>query len=128
MNIISHVKNISKDTAVYGIANACAALIGILTAPILTRIFHPADYGVTALIQTTVSFLVMVAGFNLTSGVFRYFYEYDSLNKKVEVLSTSLYCNLLISIILCVTLYVTSPYVKDLLINIRKINNYETMV
>ncbi|MFQ5786604.1 MAG: lipopolysaccharide biosynthesis protein [Thermodesulfobacteriota bacterium] len=89
MNFIRQLKLLSKDTLVYGFGNALGQLIILLTAPILTRIFVPSDYGVIALLQTMINFLIMIAGFNLISGVYRYYFEYDDSKTKKIILSTS---------------------------------------
>ncbi len=85
--ISEYLKDLSKETFFYGIGQAVRRFFSLFTAPILTRIFEPTDYGVISLITTTMAFagLVLTLGFN--AGIFRHYYEVDENNQKVLLFS-----------------------------------------
>ncbi len=61
---------LSKDSLVYGLGNAILKILAILAAPILTRIFSPADYGIISLIASIISFLSLFLIFGMDTAVF----------------------------------------------------------
>jgi len=79
-DLIKHFSGLSKDVLIYGFGGTLGRVLSLFTAPILTRIFSVADYGVVELVSTTVGFFTMLLGFNLTSGMWRYYYEISQEN------------------------------------------------
>ena len=110
MKFYKRVKGLSRDALVYGVGDALGKLISIFTAPILTRIFTTSDYGVVSLIQVAVGLLVMLAGMNLNSGTYYFYYKYKSQSKKQIVLSTALIVYSLVALLASVLLWVFAPY------------------
>lgn len=75
-----------KDSLIYGFGNGILKILAILAAPILTRIFSPADYGVISLIATIISFLSLFLIFGMDTAVFVHYNQ--EKNKKKEVISS----------------------------------------
>jgi len=125
LNTFKQIKSLSKDSLLYGFSGAVGKFVGLFTAPILTRIFTPADYGIISLMQTMVGFLVMIAGFNIVSGVFRYYYEYDDKDKRRQVLSTGLLFIIICAVLFSVLTNLMAPTISGLL-NIRQSNIIDT--
>ena len=117
MSFIQQIKGLGKDTVIYGLGNALGQLIGVVTAPILTRIFVPADYGVIALLQTAIGLLVVIIGFNLNSGIYFYYFEYEEPYKKRVILSTSFFFYLAAGLLLGIMIWTGAPFLKDILIS-----------
>ena len=90
LNISKEIIGLSKDLFIYGFGGSIGALVGIFTAPIMTRIFIPAEYGIIGLINTTIGFILMLGGLNVVSGVYRYYYEDKSIEDQTKLLSTGL--------------------------------------
>ena len=126
MRFIEQVKNLFKDSLIYGLGNALGQFIAIFTIPILTRIFVPEEYGVIALLQAAINFLVMIAGFNLISGVYRYYFEYKDLQKKQSILSTSLIFNLAFGVLFSLLIWFVAPFLEKALL-LRKTGIKETI-
>ena len=74
---------LSKDSVVYGLGNVVLKLLAIVTAPILTRIFAPADYGVLSLIASVISFLSLFLIFGMDTSVFMRVHEHKEDKKSV---------------------------------------------
>jgi len=99
VSIVTQIKGLSEDTVYYGFGGAFAKFISFFTAPILTRIFTPADYGMLDFVATTFSFFMMLAGINIVSGIYRFFYEVDKGKEQDKLLSTGLIFTMLMGIV-----------------------------
>lgn len=90
-SILHHFPSLTNDIVIYGFGGALSSLLSLFTAPILTRIFTVSEYGVVDIITITVGFSTLLLGINLTTGMWRYFYEIsldEQLEKKRLVSST----------------------------------------
>lgn len=116
MSFINQVKELFKDSLVYGLGNAIGRFIGIFTAPILTRILVPSDYGVMALLQTIVGFLIMLAGFNLNSGVYFYYFDRDDPKERPVILSTSFVFYLTFGLLFSAAAWIGAPVLERILL------------
>lgn len=74
---------LSKDSLIYGLGNAILKILALVTAPIFTRIFVPAEYGIISLIASIISFLSLFLLFGMDNAVFVSFYQYKKEKKKV---------------------------------------------
>lgn len=88
MNFSYYLRKFSKDSLYYGLGGALARFISIFTAPILTRIFTPADYGALDLVNTAHGVLLLFAGLNIISGVNRHYFEMKTPEDRNKLLST----------------------------------------
>lgn len=105
ISFLKDLRGLGKDALIYGASSAVARMISIFTAPIMTRIFTPADYGVISLVQLAISFFVIIAGMNIGSGVSFYFFHFNDEKKKNEVLSTGILSIALLSISISLFLF-----------------------
>src|SRR3990167_8617980 len=83
ISLEKHFIGLSKDSLIYGLGNAVLKILALLTAPIFTRIFLPADYGIISLIASIISFLSLLLIFGMDSALFVSFYEYKKEQKVV---------------------------------------------
>jgi len=74
---------LSKDSLIYGLGNAVLRLLALITAPIFTRIFVPADYGVISLIASVISFLSIFLVFGMDNAIFVSYYQYKKERKEI---------------------------------------------
>lgn len=115
MDFLGQLKNLSKDALIYGLGNAISRLIGIITAPILTHLFAPADYGAITLVQTCISFLTMFAGLNLVSGVFYYYFKVGDIQEKQLLLSTALIFFVVVGAVISYLTWLFAPSIGTLI-------------
>jgi O-antigen/teichoic acid export membrane protein len=80
--LINYIKDLSKNSIYYGLGSAVRRFFAIFTAPIMTRIFEPADYGVISLVSTTIAFAGMVITLGISAGIFRHYYEVNVHDRK----------------------------------------------
>ena len=115
MSFLAQIRGIGRDAMVYGTADALGKLVSIITAPILTRIFTPDDYGVISLMQTVVGVFVLLAGLNLGSGTYYYFFRAKSPEDQDVVLSTAIYFTSSLSLLLAIGAWLAAPAVAEVL-------------
>ena len=117
MNFLHSLKALAKDSIIYGLGNALGKFVLVFTAPILTRIFVPEEYGVMALVQTLINFLIMFVGFNLNSGVYFYFFTYrDNISEKKTILSTSLFFFIIFGTFFSLLAWISAPLLEKVLL------------
>jgi len=77
------IKQLFKDIVKYIPSIIIPAIISIITLPILTRLFPPADYGNYVLVIATISVLSAIAGW-VNMSVVRFYPAYEKKGKIVE--------------------------------------------
>jgi O-antigen/teichoic acid export membrane protein len=108
-------KRIARDASIYGFATAIGRMIGMLTAPVLTRIFAPADYGVIALVQVAISFAIVLAGMNIGSGIGYYFYKNEDAETRKQTISVGFAALVGMAAVLAGLLAVFAPQISAIL-------------
>ncbi len=81
--LLDQIKNLSTDSLYYGLGTALRRFFALFTAPIMTRVFTPDDYGVMGLITSTIAFASLILTFGINGGIFRHYYEVNKKEKKV---------------------------------------------
>ncbi len=77
-----YIKDLSVNSFYYGLGSAVRRFFSIFTAPIMTRIFTPSDYGIISMVTTTVAFAGMVITLGISAGIFRHYYERNEAERK----------------------------------------------
>jgi len=71
----SRLKQIGKDSIVYGLGGIIAKGINFLLLPVYTRIFPPSEYGIIEMLTILNGFLAMLLGMGMDSAQSFYFFE-----------------------------------------------------
>lgn len=74
---------VSKDSLIYGLGNAVLRILALLTAPIFTRVFLPAEYGIISLISSVISFISIFLILGMDNALFVSFFQYKRHKKEV---------------------------------------------
>jgi O-antigen/teichoic acid export membrane protein len=99
------LRRLLSESAIYGLGAAASQVVGIVLIPIYARELGPSDYGVLALMNTTISLSAMVAGFALAQAFFReYLAEATTDAARRRLVAVSLTLRLLLSIAAAVIL------------------------
>lgn len=93
-----HFLALSKDSLVYGLGNMVLKVLALVSIPIITRIFTPAEYGVINLVASVITFLSLLMIFGMDSALALSFFEYKK--EKKAVFSSGLWFLLFWAIIL----------------------------
>jgi O-antigen/teichoic acid export membrane protein len=84
--------SLGSQTVVYGLSGAAVQVVGLVTLPVLARVFSPAQYGVLEVGSVLFGFLAVVADAGLSSASQRSYFDYgdDEVPKRRSVLATAL--------------------------------------
>ncbi len=89
---MNRLKQISKDSLIYGLGGAVGKGISFFLLPIYTRVFTPADYGNIEMMSIVVSLLTAFLSLGLDSAQSFYFYEQRTNGKEAQkTLITSIF-------------------------------------
>ena len=100
-----------KDSVVYGGATAISRLFSLVTFPLLARNLSVAEYGTLDLFLVLSGFLTTFLIFGLDSAVVRYFYEYERMDQRRQLISQSLLLQILVLTLATPALYFASDAV-----------------
>lgn len=89
MNISRYIKQLSKDTLVYGFGDAFVKILGILTIPIYTRIFNPSDYGILSLVSAIITFFSSFLDLGMISALQRSYFDSAEEKERKKIISTA---------------------------------------
>lgn len=78
------IKNFAKDTIKYLPSQIVPAIVGLISVPIITRLFSAADYGNYTLVLSTITILTTLTGW-VSMSFFRFYPAYEK-DKKLDVL------------------------------------------
>ena len=59
------------------------SIIGLLTLPIISRILTPDDYGKLAIITSFTELISIVAGLQISSGVYKYYFDHNKSENRI---------------------------------------------
>lgn len=82
--MLKKLKELSKDTAVYGVSTMIGRFLGFLLFPIYTNVFSPTEYGHFTVIYSYLAFLNVVYIYGMDAA----FMKYTSLAKGEEKKAT----------------------------------------
>ncbi len=87
-----HLVRLGKQSLVYGLSGATLQAIGIVTFPILARVFHPHDYGVLEIGTAATAVALTLVDVGMGSASQRSFYDYprEAQDERRAVISTGL--------------------------------------
>ncbi len=99
------LKELTKDTAIYGISTMVGRFLNFILVPLYTNIFLPADYGIIQLIYAYIAILNIVFIYGLDSAYLKFASFKDIGDDKdnfstpyISVFATSLLISFLIII------------------------------
>lgn len=81
---MSRLKQLGKDSVVYGFGGMLAKSISFFTLPIYTRIFTPADYGNIEMLVVLSSFLGAILAMGMDSAQSMYFFKHKQEGKVAQ--------------------------------------------
>jgi O-antigen/teichoic acid export membrane protein len=98
------IKQLSKDTAVYGISTMVGRLLNFILVPFYTHVFLPAEYGIIINIYAFIGILIIIYQYGMDSA----YMKYDAVKSetKSDNFSTAYFSVIAVSILLSMLILV----------------------
>ena len=74
IGLLVKIREMAKDSAIYGASNAVNAAIGALGFLLLTRAIAPAEYGTLALVVSLSGIFITLGTLSISNGMSYYFF------------------------------------------------------
>jgi len=117
----AEIRRLGSQTLIYGIGGAALQLVGVITLPILARVFSPTDYGLLELgMVVSAIFMILVDG-GMASASQRSYFDYADAQERERrrVLVTAFAFQLVIGSIVAVLLVLGAEPLSDVLFDGR---------
>lgn len=114
--LAGRLKFLLGDATLYGGAAAISAGFALITFPLLARLFTVEEYGILDYFLVLASLLTIFFVFGQDSMVARYFFEYEDLEVRQQLISQSLVFQLLILALLLPILWLGSEWLTRVMI------------
>jgi len=106
------MNNFLKAFLSFGLATSIEKLLGFILLPIYTKYFNATEYGIIDMIGTILQVTCIFGLLQLETSLQRYYYEYNSLKKKLLV-STIYYWISGCSVIIGLIVFFVSPFLSQ---------------
>lgn len=80
--MLDKIKQISKDTLIYGTSTVIGRLLNFILVPIYTNFLSPSDYGITAYVYSIIAFLNVVYNYGMETAYLKYSSSLEIGDKK----------------------------------------------
>lgn len=86
------IRQVVKDSILYGMGNIAVKLVGFVLIPLYTdeKYFSPADYGLMGLLEVTSQIIIAVMGLSLFSGLIRWYWDDEYKDRQKSIFFTTL--------------------------------------
>ena len=88
------LRHLASDSVIYGLSGVISRFLTIWLVPIYTRVFSPADYGVLALVTTTMSILGILAVLALDNSTHRWYWDTEDPDERKATVASWAWCQL----------------------------------
>ena len=123
----AHLFRLSGQTIVYGLAGASLSLVGLVTLPVFTRVFEPAQYGALEIVVVAGAALTIVVDLGLGLAAQRSYYDYPETapERRRAVVATALSTSLAFACVIAAIAVAFRDPISDLLLGDER---YSTLV
>jgi O-antigen/teichoic acid export membrane protein len=110
-----HTSTLARHTLAYGVSGFIVPLVGVVTLPIYSRVFSPAEYGLLELALVLTGIALVAADAGLSAAAQREFYEYgaEQAAERRNVLLTALVATLALALTTAAILTLLRDTVAD---------------
>lgn len=113
--MLQNLKSAFKSTLTYGLGNLSIKLAGFVLLPLYTKCLSVSDYGILALLESLSQILVAVFGFNLTSALFRWYWDSEYSDKRKSIVFTTIVFSTCVAIFVVVAMLPLTPLISKFL-------------
>jgi O-antigen/teichoic acid export membrane protein len=72
-----HIARLGQQTVVYGLSGVAQQFLGVITVPVMARVFSRGQYGVLTLTTTGIAAVAIFVDLGLASASQRSYYDYS---------------------------------------------------
>lgn len=119
--LLSKLKFLLKDSAVYGIASALSRFVSIFTVPVLTRTFSKEEFGAIDAISVFGALIIPFLFIGMDSAIARYFFEEKTNDGKQQIISQPFFLSFVLSILFSLLLVL---FAEDVILLYLKTDAY----
>ena len=112
---IKELRFLLKHSSVYGLGTIFAQAAGFLLLPFYMNFLTPADYGVAAIVETSITIIGIMVSMDLNQAIARFYAEGRDEKEKGLIISTSYVINALLCVIFIPILLLFSVPLSELL-------------
>tara|TARA_B110000495_G_C23040504_1_gene623762 strand:+ start:320 stop:1801 length:1482 start_codon:yes stop_codon:yes gene_type:complete len=114
---INRLKQLSKDSIIYGLGGILAKSVSFFTLPIYTRIFSTAEYGTIEMLAVISSFIgaILVMGMDSAQSMFFFKYKEDGKKEQARMVTAVLQWKLIVGSVIVIIATIFGPILNAIL-------------
>jgi O-antigen/teichoic acid export membrane protein len=113
--MFKQLSQLGRDTVAYGLSSVAASIFGIFLVPLYTRVLTPADYGLVALVTAIMGVVGTFVVLGLDSAAGRWYFDDDDENRRMTVMGSWFWCQLVVASVAAVLIIVSAPRLAPLI-------------
>lgn len=98
--MIEKIKELSKDTVIYGVSTMVGRFLNFILVPFYTNIFIPSDYGIITNVYAFIAIMNIIFIYGMDAAYLRFSKEKE-LGEEKDIFSTSYYSVLILAFVFC---------------------------
>jgi O-antigen/teichoic acid export membrane protein len=122
--MFSQLRQLGKESLVYGLAGVVSKFIGFFLLPIYTRIFSPEDYGVIGIITTTMAAISIFVVLGLDAAAGRWYYDTEDIHDRKRSIATWASTQVIVASFFGLLIFINAKNLGVLLLNQEKTGIY----
>lgn len=105
---MGHLRQLGKETLVYGLGSVAVTLVSVVLVPVYTRTFAPEEYGVISVVSSGLALLSVATVLGLDNSTDRWFWDTDDLEDRMRTFASRAWCQLVVSTAVALVIIATS--------------------
>lgn len=106
------LKNLAKDTFIYGGGDLAAKLIAFVAYPLIAAAITPREFGTIELVWTSVALLMVFTNCGLNNALSRYYWDEDTKEgERPALVSTGVYIQLFLTLVFAGLVAIAAPFI-----------------
>lgn len=107
--MIQHFRKLGSESLVYGLAGVVSAALGVITVPVYTRVFVPAEYGIITLITSGLTLMSILVVLGLDNSMHRWYWDTEDSEERKTSLASWFWCQIGLSAAVAAIVVAVAP-------------------
>jgi O-antigen/teichoic acid export membrane protein len=113
--MLDKIKQLSRDTAVYGISTIVGRFLNFLLVPIYTNLFQPFEYGIQSQVYVLISILNIILLFGMDTAYMKYAVNVKNSDEDKNNFSTPYLTVIIVSFFICLLVIILKKPIFSIL-------------